>query len=69
MADKLIPLPNWIVQTFTVRSVKFKVQKSMKPLYCSNCGVEWYPRIERDGEVKIPGTCPVCRTKAWRKKR
>lgn len=66
---KLIPLPNWIVQTFTVRFVKFMVQKSMKPLYCSNCGAKWYPRIKRDGEIVLPGTCPNCRTKAWRKKR
>jgi len=62
---ELVSLPDWIKKW----GKKFFAIKTMKPLRCSGCGVEWYPRILRSGEIIIPGTCPNCRTAAWRKKR
>jgi len=65
MDKELVSLPGWIIKY----GKKFYVLKTMLPLRCENCLVEWYPRIERSGEIIIPGTCPNCRTAAWRKKR
>ncbi len=67
MIDNHIPLPSWIQS----RGKKYYVPKSMSPLQCTNCMIEWYPRIKQDGEIILPGTCPNshCRTKAYRKKR
>ena len=65
MTDNLTRLPDWIKRI----GKKFFVLKTMEPLKCSNCGVTWYPRIMRTGEIILPGTCPDCRTKAYRKKR
>ena len=65
MTDKLISLPDWIRKL----GKKFFVLRTMKPLVCANCGTEWYPRIKRTGEIILPGSCPVCRTAAYRKKR
>lgn len=69
MESDLIPLPKWIIITGKVGHLTYSVPMKLMPLKCTNCNVEWYPRIKRDGEIIIPGTCPYCRTKAWRKKR
>ena len=69
MTDELIPLPKWIMLTGKQGHLKYSVPMKLIPLKCANCLTEWYPRIERSGEIIIPGTCPHCRTKAWRKKR
>lgn len=70
MTDKLTPLPDWIqvvVHSKTWKLVKYKASKLLKPLCCTNCKYKWFPRIKNDGTIIIPGTCPSCRTKAWRK--
>lgn len=63
---ELIPLPPWI---------KWNKAKghyvTLDPFECQNpnCKATWYPRINADGTIDIPETCPVCRTQAYRKKR
>jgi len=61
----LTPLPDWIIPN--TENDDHHIRFSLKPLYCTNCKHTWYPKIKIDGTILVPGTCPVCRTKAWRK--
>jgi len=65
MESKLTPLPGW----FRKHGKKFFVVADIEALHCTNCGTDWFPRILRTGEVVLPGTCPNCRTAAYRKDR
>jgi len=59
---ELTALPDWI--HYNTKNDFYYVR--LLPLKCNNCDHEWYPKIKCGGVLLIPGTCPVCRTKAWR---
>ncbi len=37
---------------------------TVEELECLRCHYTWFPRIV-DAKVKIPGTCPKCRSPYW----
>jgi len=39
---------------------------TVEELECLRCHYTWFPRIV-NAEIKIPGTCPKCRSPYWNK--
>jgi len=57
-------LPDWISCALLIDNYV----TTLKPCKCERCAYEWYPRINRYGEIHI-NTCPACKSIYWNKPR
>lgn len=52
--------PDWINYVTMTDSY----ETTLNPCKCDRCKFEWYPRINRYGEIKL-NICPKCKSKLW----
>jgi hypothetical protein len=37
---------------------------NLEPCKCERCKIKWFPRVDKDGTLKL-NICPDCKTKLW----